>query len=338
MPHVMDTPRQGFPNVIHPGCVFEGTMYKNLLSEYFEPFVMSKLRDMESVMFHRSFALGDVIQLIPVIRKVQKYYNIKNIAICTYPDIILLQTVFPEIKFMTEPTFNSLRHKYKLSLNLDSVLERDHSLSNAENSKHRIEIYFKYFDIPLPDKNELDWEGDLEGVVFPMLDKSKKYIGLQIKGSCDIKTLPYDYIKQLAETLSKEYTVILLDQNKSVGFEGPNILNLCGQLTVRQCIALLNNIQVCITMDSGMLWMAHIASCPIVTILGPTREEERVSLHPLYPEKAKCISISKELIGCKPCFETKSFCGGRIRCMKDFPRDKLTSLIQEKIKQILGVV
>jgi ADP-heptose:LPS heptosyltransferase len=88
-------------------------------------------------------------------------------------------------------------------------------------------------------------------------------------------------------------------------------------------------------MDSGMLWMAHAASCPVLVLLGPTREEERVSLHPLYPEKAKSISIA-EMIGCQACFETQKFCKRNISCMKDFNEDQLLETIKSKLIEIVG--
>jgi ADP-heptose:LPS heptosyltransferase len=88
-------------------------------------------------------------------------------------------------------------------------------------------------------------------------------------------------------------------------------------------------------MDSGILWLAHVASCPVLTLLGPTREEERVSLHPLYPEKAKSINIAN-MIGCTPCFETKARCGGKVNCMNNFDRAKLLEEIKLKISEIVG--
>lgn len=336
LPQVMDTPGRAIPMVVHPGCVFEGSLYTHLLPEYFEKFDIWKLYDQESVLFIRSFALGDVIQLIPVLRRVKEHYRIKKITICTMSDILKLQPIFPDIKFMTENTMRSLEDKFPIKVNLDSILECDHSLENQQNSQHRIDIYFKFFDLPPIDKRYLEWEGEISEVNLPHMEKTKTYIGVQMRGSGEIKTLPFNYLKSLISTLSKDYTIILLDSSKDFGFEGENILNLCGKLSLHQCIALLNNISACITMDSGMLWMAHVAGCPVLTILGPTREQERISLHPLYPHKARSISISEELIGCKPCFETKAYCGGRIRCMKDFPHERLTKLIQEKLKLILG--
>jgi ADP-heptose:LPS heptosyltransferase len=163
-----------------------------------------------------------------------------------------------------------------------------------------------------------------------------KKIGVQLRGSGQMKTLPEDVVKEMIKRLTTKYQVVILDQDKDKGFEGHNIINTCGKLNVYECIALLMRLDCCITMDSGMLWLAHAANCPVLTILGPTREEERVSLHPQYPQKAKSLSISKEINGCEPCFETKAHCKGAINCMKKFDHEIFYTKLQQKLIQIVG--
>lgn len=337
LPQVLDIPNKSFPAVIYPGSVFDESIYKcHFLEEYFRKFEFSDLSKYKDITLIRAYAMGDILMLIPVARMLRKKFDYRNVYIATHVDFKIFGKIFPDIKFVTDNLLQYNSFDFGLKYNLDGLLEKDHSTSNDENSKHRVEIYANQFGFSNLKKEDLDWS--YKGVIpmpVSLVKDGKKFIGLQIRGSGEVKTLPRDYVIDLANKLSNKFTVVLLDHDKNVGFEGNNIINLCGKLNQIQCISLLSNLDACITMDSGMLWLAHVANCPVLTLLGPTREHERVSLHPQYPEKATSISLS-ELVGCKPCFETRGYCGGRVKCMKDFPREILTSKILGKLYQMLG--
>lgn len=322
------------PQFIHPKTVVESFNYKNFVSEGFDPFSPEMFRDQEHVAFIRQYALGDLFQLAYVVRKFKKFYNVKKVTVaCAQSFISGLIDCFPDIKF--EVYHPGLEFNAGVILMLDGNLEKDHSITNPENQIHRINIFNRNLGMSDVSKTTPEeWAFRADGIKFEG-EPGVKYIGLQIRGSAAIKTLPYDYIVELARTLSKEYKVVLLDHDKNKGFSGENIIDTCGKLDVQQCVSLLAHLSAVITMDSGMLWMAHAASVPTICILGSTREEERVSLHPLYPEKAKSISLS-HMVNCKPCFETRVNCKGRHFCMNDFPRNQLTDTIRSYLKQIVG--
>jgi hypothetical protein len=333
-PQVLDVNRSSFPITIYPGMVFEPSNMKNVMDEFFKPFDVSAFRNKNRVGFIRDFAMGDLIQLIPVVRYFKKYYNVKEVVIFTSDEYrILLKALFPDLKFMTSMSVNQ-NHKCDILFNMNGLLEKDHSCTNDERNNHRVDVFLS--NVGISEHPKLDWNPSvplwLNGVEFV---KENKSIGLQIRGSGCMKTLPFDYVKEIAKELSKTYQVVLIDQSTDMGFEGTNIVNLCGKLNPIQVTALLSKLDCCITMDSGVLWLAHVANCPVLTLLGPTREHERISLHPQYPLKAKSISIS-EMMGCTPCFETRAHCNGRIRCMKDFDRNKLLESIKIKISEIVG--
>jgi ADP-heptose:LPS heptosyltransferase len=288
----------------------------------------------------RTYALGDVLQLIPVARQFKEQLKIKNISIFTRDNIARdLKFLFNDITFHScEILQHYVPQTSGIILNLDGCLEKDHDPNNKESVMHRVDIYFEKLNIPRIGNvnwSPFDLRTHLFERRFPMEYKLPK-IGIQIKGSGPIKSLPFEYIKELSYYLANKYQVVLLDYDKNYGFEGNNILNLCGKLNVYECVALLTKLDVCITMDSGMLWLAHSANCPVVTILASTRESERLTLHPLYPNKARSVDITK-MIGCQPCFETRQYCKGRMRCMKDFDKKILTEKIESRLQEILGV-
>ncbi len=333
---VLDVPTSIFPVAVAPGMVVESTAFKYLPEYAFVKFNTDMFKNLNNVYLLRNYALGDLIQLIAVARYFKKYYNIKNVWITTTDEYCMkLRNIYRDIRFNTESSAVTFTNN-DICFNLNGCLEKDHSLSNDENQLHRVEIYLNILGIHGINKEDLDWNPThLSKDVVSYMDTKRKKIGIQIRGSGMLKTLNYELVKRISHKLAEKYTVVLLDADASKGFEGTNIINTCGKLDTYQVIATLMQLDCCITMDSGMLWMAHSANCPVLVILGPTREEERVSLHPQYPEKAKSISIA-EMIGCKPCFETQKFCERKINCMRSFNEDELISKIQTKIESIVG--
>lgn len=334
LPQVLNIRNQAIPIVIYPGMVFEPSNIQTIPNESFAPFTFDSFYNKDRIGFQRDFAMGDLIQLIPVVREFKKFYNVKEVEIYTSQDYYrLLKPLFEDIRFYDSSSMLS-RSRCDLVYNLNGMLERDHSTVNQESRIHRVGIYFK--SLGMPEDSKVDWHSDslsYRGLVNMNTDRKK--IGIQIRGSGTMKTLPYGIIKDIILELAKKYYVVLIDQSKDKGFNGENILNTCGKLNSYQVAALLTQLDCCITMDSGVLWLAHIANCPTLTILGPTREEERISLHPQYPTKAKAVNISK-MIGCEPCFETRVHCKGAIKCMNKFDKNKLISEIQNKLIEIVG--
>lgn len=311
--------------------------YKDYLKQDFDEFNLELIRNTKRITIHREYALGDLIQVIAAARLIKKRYNIDEIWIITNERFVDdLNFCFSDIKFMTNEVLIHSSLDFGFVFTIDGILERDHSLQNKENHKHRIEILLNYFNITEFDKSELDWSLKIKGdIVMPELKHDKKIIGFQLRGSGFMKTLPSQMVKDIITELTKKYYVALIDQDKDKGFEGTNILNFCGKFRTSQVIELLRRCDLCFTMDSGVLWMAHVANCPTITFLGSTREEERITLHPQYPDKAKAIDLTK-YVGCEPCFETRVRCKGAINCMNKVNYDMISVELLEKVKSILG--
>lgn len=332
---LLDVSSSIFPVAVAPGAIVESTAYKYLPKDAFCEFNTEMFHGVENVYLFRNYALGDLLQLIAAARIFKSHYGVKNITLITTESYcVKLRPIFKDIRFDTE---DAILHSVNgICFNLNGCLEKDHSLENIEHAKHRVDIYLELLGIKSYDKKDLNWKPiNFNKSVGIDMNGDRKKIGIQIRGSGHLKTLNFDLIKRLCAKLAEKYTVVIFDADASKGFDGQNIINTCGKLNTYQVIATLMQLDCCITMDSGMLWMAHAATCPLLVLLGPTREEERVSLHPLYPEKAKSISIS-EMIGCKPCFETQKFCNRKIDCMRSFDESLLIEKIEIKLKEIVG--
>lgn len=315
------------PKIVQPFDVIDqkSTNLPLVNNPFFSEF---NILDHATVTILRSYALGDVIQVIPVIRWLKHRGKIKNVFFQVKSRFYkTVTTVFPDIAVVDD--------KVGVRVNLDYIFERDHSLSSNERSLHRVDIAFAYLGLPY-EKRDLDWSATYMNLNYKnFVEEDSKTIGLQIRGSRENKTLPREFIKKLAFAIVEQgYKVLLLDDEVEYGFHGENIINACGQTSVVDIIENLKRCKCCITMDSGILWLAHVANCPVITFFGPTREQERLSLHPQYPQKAKSINLA-EHIGCEVCFETLKFCNGKINCMTDFNYDIIIREVLRNLKKIV---
>lgn len=104
----------------------------------------NKIKNTE-ILIQRNYALGDLIQLIPVVRHLKKSHNLKISLVTSqrYVDFMGEFNVFEHI-YSTIP-----KNKFEHFFILDGILEDDHSLINDERLMHRVKIYERFFGISL---------------------------------------------------------------------------------------------------------------------------------------------------------------------------------------------
>ena len=335
MAHILPTRNSLLSTTIDGNEVFDSNTINIDLSKVggIQKFKEIEIGRYEVINLIRIYALGDLIQLVPIARYLKNQGICKQVQITTSNRFLSsLKRIFPDILFSTVKNISN----DVLKINLNSILEHDHSLKNKERNLHRVHIYANFLNIK--DRIHLDWSSRMkekDGKCF--INEEDNVIAVQIRGSGSIKTLPFDFIKKMCKRIAKQNKVILIDHDSNYGFEGDNIINACGKMGVLDIVRTLENCKCVITMDSGILWLAHVAKCPVITFLGSTREHERISLHPLYPHKAKSINLSQE-VGCEPCFETKIYCEGKIRCMNEFNYDTIIKKVLNNLEIILSEV
>lgn len=94
------------------------------------------------VALKRFSALGDIIQLIPIVHHLNSISNNKYILYTQlqYVELFKSFNVFYDV-------INELDDRIDKVIHLDGVLESDHILGNEDCYLHRIKIYEKYFGI-----------------------------------------------------------------------------------------------------------------------------------------------------------------------------------------------
>lgn len=251
-----------------------------------------------SFYIQRTFALGDMLMLVPVVRYLRTFgYDPRIRTSDLFKEILTYLGILVEL---TERP-----HLGGFGIVLDGTIERDHR-DRSLSYFHRVHIYLKALGVKeLPEK--VDWSCDLSQL--PKIDVGDgPYIAFQDSGSTPVKRLQSDSVRYIYEGFKKE-GVKVISISDTIGKHLPSALHLFALIAKAKCL---------ISMDSGPLWISHFTKTPVVCIFGPTRPKERLTLHPLYPEGVVGVELSKE-IKCKPCFEHAEKCGDRIDCLKVTP-------------------
>ena len=165
-----------YPTTINPKMIVDLSGFKDYLKQDFEEFNLELIRNTKRITIHREYALGDLIQVIAAARLIKKRYNIGDIWIVTNERFVDdLNYCFTDIRLMSNEVLIHASLDFGFTFTIDGILERDHSLQNTENGKHRIEILLNYFGINDFDKSELDWSLKLRGgLVMPQLKHDKR--------------------------------------------------------------------------------------------------------------------------------------------------------------------
>lgn len=108
-------------------------------------------------------------------------------------------------------------------------------------------------------------------------DPSKKKIGIAPFAAHEGKMYPLDLMKQVIETLSKDYKVMLfgggkLEANQLKDFENEfeGVVNIAGKLTLDEEMDLISNLDIMLSMDSGNAHIAAMLGIKVITIWGVT--------------------------------------------------------------------
>jgi len=274
--------------------------------------VSSLIKSHKRIVIERSYALGDVLLLIPVVRRLREELFLEHVTLVTQtrfvdnPIISVLgDGVYDE--YVTKDDILRGSSTYDIGIMLDGVLERDHTQPKYQHT-HRVNIFMDWFEL----KGDVSWDCEKTW-------KKKEHIVVQTGGSGVLKELPLETRDYIVEKLREEkYEVVRVGDGAKVS--DAEYLELIGTAS---CV---------VSMDSSPLWISHFTKTPCVLILGPTRKEERLTMHPLYPERAKAVALN-ELIDCPSCFEQREKCLGAMDCFH-VDKEKVVELVLEAIREV----
>ncbi|WP_235841694.1 glycosyltransferase family 9 protein [Confluentibacter sediminis] len=108
-------------------------------------------------------------------------------------------------------------------------------------------------------------------------NKTTKWIGIAPFAAHESKMYPLDLMKQVINSLSKAYKIILFgggEKESSIlnhfEYEFENVINISGKLTLDEELDIISNLDVMLSMDSGNAHLAAMLGVKVVTIWGVT--------------------------------------------------------------------
>ncbi len=122
-----------------------------------------------------------------------------------------------------------------------------------------------------------------------------------------LRRWPLENYVAIARGLAEQNTEVVLiggpdDSWVLPAFNGADVTDLIGKLTLPQTLALLDESDVMVTHDTGPLHLAGITKVGIVSIFGPTDPQGRL------PQRMDTVAIwGGEGFACRPCYDGRDF-------------------------------
>ena len=215
--------------------------------------------------------------------------------------------------------------------NTDSVEAHGECISKIDHYF----LFLKKLGIPAPRR----LSSGLEGVTLDTLDASwvaelrRPYLACILGSSWDSKDWPEEGYRGLLESLGEATVVLLSDKTKVAMAERlvgvatrAKVVNLAGQTSLAELVAVLGGARVCIGPDSGPGHIAGALGTPHVTLFGPT------PAHRNAPRGSEDLALSSN-VGCSPC--KRRVCPGLGKvCMKLIPPEAVLSRASKFLSEI----
>lgn len=308
------------------GGVIDGSLFNSISGlKPIDGFLLEMDRTENRKFFlHRTFSLGDVLTLIPA------YRRLRDLG---YEPIIKTSDKYLDI--LSRLNVEAVGEKNNLELpclHLDYVVEKDHYHPKLQKMP-RTEIYHKIIGLDMK-KKLLDWGMDMNN--FPEHNWDEKpYVVFQGRGAVDRRALPNNVIQDLIWLMNlDEIRVIYIGEpNKELlGMTGvedrTKFLFMNG--SIADLFSWIAGAKAIISMDSSPMWISYFTNTPVIAILAPSRPEERLGLHPKYPDDAVAVRLNEE-VHCEPCFEQSEACNHKYTCFKSAKADRIYELMRDKL-------
>ncbi|MCK4912200.1 MAG: lipopolysaccharide heptosyltransferase II [Candidatus Omnitrophica bacterium] len=219
--------------------------------------------------------------------------------------------------------YQRLKNSFVLNKKIDppkGVIHRqDHYLYLFEKTGIIIEDKLPSFFIP--EGIKLKISSDLES----LKEKYNCLIGINPLANWDLKRWPRDYFANLADSLAKDFKAAIIfvgtEAERAVieeiqGIMKQDSFNFCGKTNLKELGALMQNLKLFISNDSGPAHLAASLGVNTVVIFGPTSAEITAPL-------GGAVKVIRKDIDCQiPCY--KLDCQDNI-CLKDLGVEEVYS-------------
>jgi len=327
--------RDGEPVEVYPRFNFDDSAVSSTVARYFVDGVplreQLRRKPDSKICFLRSYNLGDVLLLTPVINSIKDQYPDSKMVLATGSSYLNLFKYWDRVTVLDKRWV--MNENYDMGYYLNDIVEKDH-LGNEWSYYHRTDLYCKFlgfdipkdpvFSLPYSDK-EKAWAG---GVINGLREDGKPVVIFQFVATAKNRSLSVDKLMKVCQHLIRDCSLIFVHSSpENIGMSGT--LDMCGKTTIHQLAALVDASDVVVTVDSATLWLAHCTRTPVVALLGTTREKEKLCYHRNYVS----IDLAK-LVDCEPCFGSMRRCGGAGKCMTAFDSKVVGERILDGVKRL----
>lgn len=298
------------------------------------------MRIYPKVLFERHAGIGDLI--------------------CTFPSVIALKDRHPDATFVygVWPIFKSI---VEMSHVANSVIEigpnikyqdydyiyqpklEDESPCGRE-FVHLVDDFAQTIGVtPISRQPKLyipfDAFGLAKQLLTPLRKRTKYIIGIHIGPSWPVREWTIEGWTNLVKLLHDNLDCIVIqlgaDVNTAKGFvKSPRILgseDFVGKMTLEESVAVINQIDLFVGIDSGLLHVAGAVSTPSVGLFGPVNPKLRL------PPETPSIAVVADIpcVGCHhklPRLHWQEGCPNNIICMKSIRPDHVFKAIFSLIK------
>jgi len=276
-------------------------------------------REARSVLVTRDGGLGDVFLTLPAVAELLR----QNPELqATYATVTANIPVIEHCGLGINAV--SLGQVYETGGSFDTVVELARLVEAADDRArtHRADIFARRFGLTLSDysmpylvrEDEGSWAAGL------LSDVQRPLVIVQAAGSDAVRTPPKEKLQSVILALKGEgFSSVVVDNRLDPGWNVD--LNLTGMLDVAQLMAVLDQGDVVLCGDSGVLHAANALGKRTVGLFGSVKHHLRVKGQP------NCVTIDgNQWTGCPGCNDSP-WCGDPGRCLASVPDDVIVGAV-----------
>ena len=295
--------------------------------------------------------IGDVIMSTPAIRALRSEFPKAYIVYATdfkYADGSLnkiLQCNSYIDKVVPYQTLN--KHDFDFVCDITTCCIEEERKASREKIlvSNRIDIFANHIGVSLantgtlPDyivsSKEQDWAAE-KLARYPLRSKSAVRIGVQVRASTMARTWPIERTKELIGRLVKDgVQVWIFDSSHGGGpvenWDLAGTVN-CKDYGIREIAALLNEMDLLVAPDSGLMHIAGALNKRMVTLWAGTDPNARINYYP------NAVAIVNSNYKCVPCWYSPTACNSTYACIKSITVDEVFLRIKEHLQVPICVV
>ncbi len=260
------------------------------------------------VLVIRQMGLGDVLMLTPALHALHTQRGVR-VHLATYARYLPLVWGLGFIQATYALGTDYGPQRFAAIVDLDWAVERGDETEYvprqdifAQRLGVKLARRWPYYQIAAAERR---WaQRRLAGLPGPI-------VGIQTHASCPQRSYPFAHLCELIRILQADgYSVVTFGQ-KYLGEWPEGVVDLNAAVSIRQAAALIEQMDLMICPDSGLLHLAVAVGSPTVALFGPIPPELRVAGYP------RCVALwGAQACGYSPCFDRAAGRCEDYQCMK----------------------